>query len=88
MHEAQERVFHEASTRKSGKPAGFVDGQNMGVFKQHFEVLRGVWFHPGWAVPDERLARRKRFASGGCVAIQGDFAVVQLFRQPCGVEWG
>jgi hypothetical protein len=28
----------------------------MGVIKQDFEVLRGVWFDPGWTVPDKGLA--------------------------------
>jgi hypothetical protein len=44
------------SDSDSGQPAGFVDGQQMGVFKQDFEVLRGVWFDPGWTVPDKGLA--------------------------------
>ena len=56
LHQAQEGVFHEAAARESGQPAGLVDGQNMGVFKQDFEVLRGIWFDPGWAVPDKGLA--------------------------------
>lgn len=41
---------------ESGQPAGFVDGQQMGVIEQDFEVLRGVWFDPGWTVPDKDLA--------------------------------
>jgi hypothetical protein len=41
-------------------------------------VLRGVWFDPGRAVPDKGLAYSNRFASGGGVAIEGDFAVVQF----------
>jgi len=45
--QAQEGVFHESRRREGGQPAGFVDGQQMGVFKQDFEVLRGVWFDPG-----------------------------------------
>ena len=48
--------FHEAAAGEGGQPAGFVDGQQMGVFKQDFEVLRGVWFDPGWTVPDKGLA--------------------------------
>jgi len=56
LHQAQEGVFHEAAAGEGGQPAGFVDGQQMGVFKQDFEVLRGVWFDPGWTVPDKGLA--------------------------------
>jgi len=41
---------------EGGQPAGFVDAQRMEVFKQDFEVPRGVWFDPGWTVPDEGLA--------------------------------
>ena len=41
---------------ESGQPTGFVDGQQMGVFKQDFEVLRGVWFYPGWTVRNKGLA--------------------------------
>ena len=50
------RVFHEAAAGEGGEPAGFVDGQQMRVLKQDFEVLRAVWFDPGWAVPDKGLA--------------------------------
>ena len=50
----------------------------MGVFKQDFEVLRGVWFDPGWTVPDKALAQNDRFASGGGDAVEVDFAVVQF----------
>ena len=78
MHQAQEGVFHEAAAGEGGQPAGFVDGQQMGVFKQDFEVLRGVWFDPGWTVPDKSLAYNERFASGGGDAVDGDFAVVQI----------
>ncbi len=56
LHQAQEGVFHEATAGEGGESAGFVDGQQMGVFKQDFEVLRGGWFDPGWAVPDKSLA--------------------------------
>ena len=56
LHQAQEGVFHEAGAGESGQPARFVDGQQMGVFKQDFEVLRSVWFDPGWAVPDKGLS--------------------------------
>ena len=78
MHQAQERVFHEAAAGKGGQPAGFVDGQQMGVIKQNFEVLRRVWFDPGWSVLDKGLAWNDRFASGGNDAVEGDFAVVQF----------
>jgi len=56
LHQAQEGVFQEAASGEGGQPVGFVDGQQMGVFKQDFEVLRGVWFDPGRTVPDKRLA--------------------------------
>ena len=56
MDQAQEGVFQEAAAGEGGEAAGFVDGQQMGVFKQDFEVLRGVWFDPGWTVPDKGLA--------------------------------
>ena len=85
LHAAQEGVFHEAAAGEGGEPAGFVDGQQIGVFKQDFEVLRGVWFDPGWTVPDKGLAQSDRFASGGGYAVEGDFAVVQ-FLLPC--FWG
>ncbi len=78
LHQAQEGVFHEAAAGKGGQPAGFVDGQQMGVFKQDFEVLRGVRFDPGRTVPDKGLAQSDRFASGGDDAVEGDFAVVQF----------
>jgi len=47
LHQAQEGVFHEAAAGEGGQPAGFVNGQQMGVIQQDFEVLRGVWFDPG-----------------------------------------
>ena len=56
LHQAQERVFHEAAAGQGGQPAGFVDGQQMRVFKEDFKVLRGVWFDPRWTVPDKGLA--------------------------------
>jgi hypothetical protein len=56
LHQAQERVLHEAAAGDGGQPTGFVDGQKVGIFKQDFEVLRGVWFDPGWTVPDKSLA--------------------------------
>ena len=56
MHAAQEGVFHKAAAGESGQPARFVDGQQMRVIKQDFEVLRSVWFDPGWTVPDKGLA--------------------------------
>ena len=52
LHQAQEGIFHEAAAGEGGQPAGFVDGQQMGVFEQDFEVLRGVWFDPGRTIPD------------------------------------
>ena len=44
LHQAQQGVFHEAAAGEGGEAAGFVDCQQMGVFKQNFEVLRGVRF--------------------------------------------
>ncbi len=76
LHAAQEGVFHEAAAREGGEPTRFVYGQQMGIFKQQFEVPRGVWFDPRWTVPDKGLARRDRFASGGGDAAEGDLAVV------------
>ena len=70
--------FHEAAAGEGGQPAGFVDGQQMGVFKQDFEVLRGVRFDPGWTVPDKGLAESDRFASGGGDAVESEFAIVQF----------
>ena len=78
LHAAQEGVFQEAAAGECGQPAGFVDGQQMGVIQQDFEVLGGVWFDPWWTVPDKGLARSDRFASGGGDAVEGDFAVVQM----------
>ena len=51
--------------------------QQMRIIKQDFEVLRRVWFDPGWTVPDKSMAYSDRFASGGGDAVQRDFAVVQ-----------
>jgi hypothetical protein len=44
LHQAQEGVFHEAAAGEGGQTARFVDGQQMGVIKQDFEVmvLRGL----------------------------------------------
>jgi hypothetical protein len=56
LHQPQEGVFHEAAAGEGGQPARFVDGQQMRVIKQDFEVLRSVWFDPGWTVPDKGLA--------------------------------
>ena len=57
LHEAQQGVLQVAAAGEGGQlPAGFVDGQEMEVFKQDFEVLRGVWFDPGWTVPNKGLA--------------------------------
>ena len=56
MLAGRSRVFHEASAGQGGQSARFVDGQQMGVFKQDHEVLRGAWFDPGWAVPHQGLA--------------------------------
>ena len=56
LYQAQEGVFKEAAAGEGGEPAGFVDGQQMGVIKQDFEVLRRVWFDPGGTVPDKGLA--------------------------------
>ena len=78
LHQAQEGVLHEAAAGEGGQPARFVDGQQMGVIKQDFEVLRSVWFDPGWTVPDKGLICSDRFASGGGDAVEGDFAAVQF----------
>jgi hypothetical protein len=56
LHQAQEGVFEEAAAGQGGQPAGFIDGQQIVVIKQNFEMLRGVWFDPGWTVPDKGLA--------------------------------
>jgi len=79
LHQPQEGVFHKAAAGEGGQPARFVDGQQMGVFKQDFEVLGRVWFDPGRTVPDKGWPKRDRFASGGRDAVDGDFAVVQIF---------
>ena len=78
LHQAQEGVFHEAAPGEGGQPARFVDGQQMRVIKQDFEVPRRVWFDPGRTVPDNGLARSEQFASGDGDAVDGDFAVVQF----------
>ena len=56
LHQPQEGVFHEAAAREGWQSARFVDGQQMRVIKQYFEVLRSVRFDPGWTVPDKGLA--------------------------------
>ena len=78
LHQTQQGVFHVAATGEGGQAAGFVDGQQMGVVKQDFEVLGRVWFDPGRTVPDKGLAGNERFVSGGGDAAEGDFAVVQF----------
>src|ERR1700678_4207051 len=78
LHQAQESVFHEAAAGEGRQPARFVDGQQMRVIKQYFEVLRSVRFDPGWAVPDKGLACNERFASRGGDAVDGYFAIVQI----------
>ncbi len=78
LHQAEESVFHEAAAGEGGQAARFVDGQEMRVVEQDFEVLRGVGFDPGWAVPDQGLAGGERFAAGGGDAVEGDFAVVEF----------
>ena len=55
LDKAQQCVFQEAAAGKCGKPAGFVDDQEMGVFKQDFEVPRGNWFDPAGSVPHKGL---------------------------------
>jgi hypothetical protein len=52
LHQAQEGVFHEAAAGECGQPAGFVDGQQMKVIEQDFEVLRGLWFAPTRVWPE------------------------------------
>ena len=39
-----------------GSPQGLLTAKQMGIFKQDFEVPRGVWFDPGRTVPDKGLA--------------------------------
>jgi len=41
LHQAQEGVFHEAAAGEGGQPAGFVDGQQMGVFKTGLRSAEG-----------------------------------------------
>lgn len=56
LHEVQEDVFQEAASGEGGQAAGFVDGQEVGVVEEEFDVLKGVGFDPRRAVPDEGLA--------------------------------
>jgi hypothetical protein len=78
LDQSQEGVFEEAAAGEGRQAAGFVDGQQMGVFEEDVEVLRGVGFEPGGTVPDEGLAGGERFASIGGDAVDGDFAIVQV----------
>ena len=78
LHQAQERVFHEAAAGEGGKTAGFANGQQMRVIEQDFKVLGSVWFDPRWAIPDQGLACSEQFASGGSDAVDGDFTVAQI----------
>lgn len=77
LHEAQEGVFHEAGAGEGGQAGGFADGEEVGVLPEDFEVLGGVGFCPGRAVPSEGLAGGEGFAAGGGEAVEGDFAVVE-----------
>ena len=78
LDEAEEGIFHEAAAGEGGQAAGLIDGQQMGVFEEDFEVAGSVGFVPGGTVPDEGLAVGDCFGAGGGEAVEGDFAVVQL----------
>ncbi len=47
LDEAEEGVFEEAAAGEGGQAAGFIDGEEVGVFEQQFEGLRGGGLHPG-----------------------------------------
>ena len=78
LDEAQEGVFKEAGAGEGGQAAGFVDGEEVGIFEEDVEVLGSVGLGPGGTVPDEGLAGDEGFAAGGGDAVEGDFAVVQV----------
>ena len=78
LDEVQEGVLQESAAGEGGQAGGFVDGEEVGVVEEDVEVLRGVGFDPGWAVPDEGLAGCEGFGSGGGEGVEGDFAVVEL----------
>ena len=78
LDEVQESVLHEAAAGERGEAAGFVDGEEVEVVVEDVEVLRGVGFVPGRAVPDEGLAGGEGFGAGGGDAVEGDFAVVEV----------
>jgi hypothetical protein len=88
LHQAQEGVFHEAAAGEGGQPAGFVDGQQMGVFKQDFEVLRGVGFDPGWTVPDKGWPRVTDSLPVAVTPLRVTSPLFSFCCQACGVEWG
>jgi len=78
LDQAEESVFHESAAGKGGQTAGFVDDQQVRIVEQGFKALRSIWLDPRGTVPDNRLACRKRFASGGGDAVESDFAIVQF----------
>ncbi len=92
LDEAEEGVFEEAAAGEGGQAAGFIDGEEVGVFVEKFEGLRGGGLDPGGTVPDEGLAGDEGFVAGGGLAVEGDFAVVQLelpgFGGGVGIELG
>lgn len=78
LDEAEEGIFHKAATGEGGQAAGLVNGEQVRVFPENFEVAGCVRFDPGWTVPDEGLSGDDGFGSGGGLAVKGDFAVVQF----------
>ena len=87
LNQAQEGVFHEAAGGEGGQSAGFVDGQQMGVFKQDFEVQRGVWLIEGgrfqtrvWPAVTDSLPE-------AVTPLRATSPLFSLCCQACGVEW-
>jgi hypothetical protein len=78
LHQTQKGVLQKTGAGEGGQAARFVDGQQIRVIKQNFEVLRDLWFDPGWTLPDKGLTGSDRLASGGDDAVESNFAVVQF----------
>ena len=84
-------VFHEAAAGEGGEPAGFVDGQQMGVFKQDFEVPRESGSFQGGRDSRREKGVWPEVTDSLPVAMSPLRVTSPLFSfccQACGVEWG
>jgi len=88
LHQAQEGVFHEAAAGEGGQPAGFVDGQQMGVFKQDFEVLRETGSIQGGRFQTRVWPKVTDLLPVAVTPLRVTSPLFSFCCQACGVEWG